>query len=122
MVYHVGVQSNDILVLKFQHFGEVQLAIGASRDRTQAKFITLWRRGRANVKALKKLEIRSAAIQRTYLWLIRRITNLAAAACVPESDETTLGPMFEDAVKLAEKTNQYLERLEKALDELLTAL
>ncbi len=122
MVYHVGVQSNDIMVRKFQHFGDVQLAIGKSRDRTHAKFITLWRRGRANVKVLQKLETRSAAIQRTYLRLIRRITNLAAAACVPETDETTLGPMFDDAVRLAVKTNRELERLEKALDELLTAL
>ena len=116
------MQSSDNLVLKFQHFGDVQQAIGASRDRTHSKFITLWRRGRANVRSLKKLETRSAAIQRSYLQLIRRITNLAAAACVPESDETTLGPMFDDAVKLAEKTNRDLEQLEKELDELLTAL
>jgi hypothetical protein len=120
--YGDEVQSNDNLVLKFQHFGDVQETIGALRDSTQAKFIALWRRGRTNVKALQKQEIRSAAIQKSYLQLMHRITSLAAAACEPESDETTLAPMFGAAVKMAEKTNRDLEQLEKALDELLTAL
>jgi hypothetical protein len=116
------VQSNDILVLKFRHFGDIQLAIGALQGRTQTKFIKLWRRGRASAEALQKQESRSAAIQRSYQRLMRRIASLGAAACMPESDETALTPMFEAAVKLAEKTNRNLERLEKALDELLTAL
>jgi hypothetical protein len=87
-------------------------------DAAQEKYATLRARG----IRLGRLASTVAAVQKNVRTLERKVVKTRAAMRAVEPDEYKIGPIVFRTVRLAEKIAKDLEKLNEAMDELLTAL